>query len=159
MKASKYKFFILVNFMIVFNSLNNHFLAQTKQNSIIKLFCLQSVKEEMFKAEMVYSEEFANKTCECYIDEFMQIAENVHLDGQVEKIKVPFLVTHGEKDSQIPLKWAQRTYDQLVNSPKRELKIFTQREGGVQHSSFDNSINAGQYIADWVAENLNARTA
>lgn len=93
------------------------------------------------------------------IDEFMQIAENVHLDGQVEKIKVPFLVTHGEKDSQIPLKWAQRTYDQLVNSPKRELKIFTQREGGVQHSSFDNSINAGQYIADWVAENLNARTA
>lgn len=93
------------------------------------------------------------------IDEFMQIAENVHLDGQVEKIKVPFLVTHGENDSQIPLKWAQRTYDQLVNSPKRELKIFTQREGGVQHSSFDNSINAGQYIADWVAENLNARTA
>ena len=93
------------------------------------------------------------------IDEFMQIAENVHLDGQIEKIKVPFLVTHGEKDSQIPLKWAQRTYDQLVNSPKRELKIFTQREGGVQHSSFDNSINAGQYIADWVAENFNARTA
>lgn len=93
------------------------------------------------------------------IDEFMEIAENVHLDGQVEKIKVPFLVTHGEKDSQIPLKWAKRTYDQLVNSPKRELKIFTEREGGVQHSSFDNSINAGHYIADWVAETFNARTA
>ena len=89
----------------------------------------------------------------------MEIAENVHLDGQVEKIKVPFLVTHGSKDSQIPLKWAERTYEQLVNSPKRELKVFTEREGGVQHSSFDNSINAGQYIADWVAENFNARTA
>jgi dienelactone hydrolase len=91
--------------------------------------------------------------------DFMRIAENVHLDGVIEKIKVPFLVTHGEKDSQIPLKWAQRTYEQLVNSPKRELKVFTGREGGVQHSSFDNSINAGHYIADWVAETLGGRTA
>jgi dienelactone hydrolase len=93
------------------------------------------------------------------LKDFMRIAENVHLDGVVERIKVPFLVTHGEKDSQIPLKWAQRTYEQLVNSPKRELKIFTDREGGAQHASFDNSINAGQYIADWVAETLHARTA
>jgi len=93
------------------------------------------------------------------IDDFMRIAENVHLDGVVERIKVPFLVTHGEKDSQIPLAWARRTYEQLVNSPKRELKIFTEREGGVQHASFDNSINAGQYIADWVAEVLGGRTA
>lgn len=92
-------------------------------------------------------------------DEFMQIAENVHLDGLLDRIKVPFLVTHGEKDSQIPLHWAQRTYDQLINSPKRELKIFTDREGGVQHSSFDNSANAGAYIADWVAETLGGRTA
>jgi dienelactone hydrolase len=93
------------------------------------------------------------------IDEFMAIAENVHLDGVVEKIKVPFLVTHGEKDSQIPLKWAQRTYEQLVNSPNRELKIFTEREGGVQHAAFDNAINPGHYIADWVAETLGGRTA
>ena len=93
------------------------------------------------------------------MDAFMAIAEKVHLDGVLDRIKVPFLVTHGEKDSQIPLHWAQRTYEQLVNSPKRELKIFTAREGGVQHSSFDNSINAGQYIADWVAEALGGRTA
>ncbi len=93
------------------------------------------------------------------LEDFMRIAENVHLDGVVEKIRVPFLVTHGERDSQIPLKWAHRTYEQLINSPKRELKIFTDREGGVQHASFDNSINAGQYIADWVAETLGGRTA
>jgi len=92
------------------------------------------------------------------VDDFMRIAENVHLDGVVERIRVPFLVTHGEKDSQIPLKWAHRTYEQLVNSPKRELKVFTEREGGVQHSSFDNSINAGHYIADWVAETLGGHT-
>lgn len=93
------------------------------------------------------------------IEDFMRIAENVHLDGVVEKIRVPFLVTHGEKDSQIPLKWAQRTYEQLIHSPKRELKVFTEREGGVQHASFDNSINAGHYIADWVAETLGGHTA
>ena len=93
------------------------------------------------------------------IDEFMTLAEQVHLDGVVEKIRVPFLVTHGEKDSQIPLKWAERTFEQLVNSPRRELKIFTEREGGVQHASFDNSINAGHFIADWVAETLGGRVA
>ena len=92
------------------------------------------------------------------VDAFMRIAENVHLDGVVERIRVPFLVTHGEKDSQIPLQWAHRTYERLVNSPKRELKVFTEREGGVQHSSFDNSINAGHYIADWVAETLGGHT-
>ncbi|WP_311273206.1 MULTISPECIES: prolyl oligopeptidase family serine peptidase [unclassified Rhizobium] len=97
------------------------------------------------------------------MDEFMDIAEKVHLDGILDRIRVPFLVTHGEKDSQIPLRWAQATYDQLLNSPKRELKIFDARTGGVQHSSFDNSANAGAYIADWVAEvlggNTNGRTA
>ena len=76
MKASKYKFFIFVNLIILFNSLNSFYLAQTKQNSIIKLFCLQSVKEEMMKAEMVFSEEIANATCECYYEEFMQTASH-----------------------------------------------------------------------------------
>lgn len=92
-------------------------------------------------------------------NEFMAIAENVHLDGILDRIKVPFLVTHGAKDSQIPVKWAQRTYEQLINSPSRELKIFTEREGGVQHSSFDNPVNVGQYIADWVAETLGGTVA
>ena len=72
MNANKYKFFIFVNMMILFNSFDNYYLAQMKQNSIIELFCIQSVKEEMLKAEMVYSEEIANETCECYYEEFTQ---------------------------------------------------------------------------------------
>ena len=76
MKASKYKIFIFVNFMILLNSINSHYLAQTKHNSIIKLLCLQSVKEEMMKAEMEYSEEIANQTCECYYEEFKQTASH-----------------------------------------------------------------------------------
>lgn len=91
-------------------------------------------------------------------EEFMEKAEDMHLHGILDRIKVPFLVTHGKHDSQIPLRWAHETYDQLVNSPKRELKIFDERTGGVQHSSFDNSANAGAYIADWVAEVLGGHT-
>ena len=76
MKASKYNFFIFVNLIILFNSFNSYYLAQTNQNSIIKLFCLESVKEEMIKAEMVYSEKIANETCECYYEEFIQTSSH-----------------------------------------------------------------------------------
>ena len=76
MKASKYKFFIFVNLIILFNSFNSHYLAQTKQNSIIKLFCLQSVKEEMLKSDLLYSEEIANETCDCYYEEFTKTASH-----------------------------------------------------------------------------------
>ena len=84
MKASKYKFFIFVNLIILFNLFSSYYLAQTKQNSIIKLFCLQSVKEEMMKAEMEYSEEIANETCECYFEEFTQTAS--HQDAKTKCI-------------------------------------------------------------------------
>ena len=76
MKASKYNFFIFVNLIILLNSFNSYYLAQTKHNSIIKLFCLQSVKEEMLNADMLYSEEIANETCNCYLEEFMQTASH-----------------------------------------------------------------------------------
>jgi len=82
MKASKYKFFIFVNLIILFNSFNSYYLAQTKNNSIIKLFCLQSVKEEMLKAEMIYSEEIASETCDCYYEEITQTAS--HLDAKTK---------------------------------------------------------------------------
>ena len=88
------------------------------------------------------------------MDDFLAKSNDMNLNGHMDRIKVPFLVTHGAQDRQISVEYAQRTYDQLINSPKRELKVFTEREGGAQHASFDNSINAGHYIADWVAENL-----
>ncbi len=82
MKASKYKSFIFVNLIILFNFFNGYYLAQNKQNSIIKLFCLQSVKEEMMKSEMVYSEEIANETCDCYYEEFTHTAS--HQDAKTK---------------------------------------------------------------------------
>lgn len=92
-------------------------------------------------------------------DDFMAKAQHMHLDGILERIRVPFLVTHGEQDRQIPLQYAQRTFDQLVNSPDRELVVFTEREGGVEHNSLDNPSNAGNLIADWLAERLGGGVA
>lgn len=93
------------------------------------------------------------------MDEFLGLAENMHLNGVMEKIRVPFLVTHGEKDRQIPLDYAHQSHDQLVNAPVKELKIFTQREGGVEHVGADNMSYARDYLADWLAEQLGGHTA
>ena len=96
MKASENRFFIFVNLIILFNSINSYYLAQTKQNSIIKLFCLQNVKEEMMKAEMVYSEEIANETCDCYYEVFTQTAS--HEDAKTKcKLETKENLNHNRK--------------------------------------------------------------
>ena len=96
MKSSKYKFFIFVNLLILFNSLNSNSLAQTKQNSIIKLFCINSVKEEMFKAEMEYSEDIANETCDCYYEEFTKTASHQNAKTKC-KLETQENLNHKEK--------------------------------------------------------------
>jgi dienelactone hydrolase len=93
------------------------------------------------------------------IDDFLAKSTDMHLDGVMERIKVPFLVTHGEKDRQIPLDYAYQSYRGLIDSPRRELKIFTEREGGVEHVGADNMSYARDYIADWFAETLGGHTA
>lgn len=93
------------------------------------------------------------------MDDFFEKASGMHLNGVMDRIKVPFLVTHGEKDRQIALDYAHQSYDQLTASPARELKIFTDREGGVEHVGADNMSFGRDYIADWFAETLGGRTA
>ncbi|SFK40130.1 S9 family peptidase [Caulobacter sp. UNC279MFTsu5.1] len=91
------------------------------------------------------------------MDDFLAKSKGMTLDGVVEKIRVPFLVTHGERDRQIGLEYARRTFDQLVASPKRALKIFTDREGGVEHVGVDNMSFGRDFIADWIAETFGGR--
>jgi dienelactone hydrolase len=86
------------------------------------------------------------------MDDFLAKTANVKLDGVVEKIDIPFLITHGANDRQIPVAYAQRSYEQAVNSPKRELRIFDEPEGGTEHISIDNLTYVGGFIADWIAE-------
>ncbi len=86
------------------------------------------------------------------LEDFMAFAPRISLVGVVDKITVPFLITHGGNDRQIPLRYAQQSFDEATNSPKRELKIFGEREGGVEHCSADNMEPARSYIADWIGE-------
>lgn len=92
------------------------------------------------------------------MDDFLQKASGMTLDGVMERIRVPFLITHGARDRQIGLEYAHRSFEQLTNSPHRELKIFTDREGGVEHVGADNMAFGRDFIADWFADALGGRT-
>jgi len=90
------------------------------------------------------------------IDKFIEYAEGVNLNGVVDKITVPFLITHGENDRQISVDYAHQSYDQAVNSPKRELRIFTVEEGAAEHVGLDHMPHINAYIADWVEDTFAA---
>lgn len=85
---------------------------------------------------------------------FLSTSEKVTLNGVAEKIDIPFLITHGINDRQISVRYAQQSYEQAVNSPKRELRIFTEEEGGTEHISIDNLSYVAGYIADWVEQTI-----
>lgn len=93
------------------------------------------------------------------IDRFMALMDRVNLNGHLQNIRVPFLVTHGSNDRQIPLKYAEASYDQAINSPDRELKVFSAREGGIEHCGADNMEPVQNYIADWLADRFARMTA
>jgi dienelactone hydrolase len=93
------------------------------------------------------------------MEDFHAKTVGMTLNGVMEQIKVPFLVTHGAEDRQIGVDYAQQSYEQLTNSPKRALKIFTPREGGVEHVGADNMSYGRDYIADWFADTLGGHTA
>jgi dienelactone hydrolase len=93
------------------------------------------------------------------MEDLLQKVEGMTLNGVMDRIKVPFLVTHGAHDRQISVDYAQQSYDQLVNSPNRQLRIFTDREGGVEHVGADNMAFGTDFIADWFAETLGGYTA
>jgi pimeloyl-ACP methyl ester carboxylesterase len=86
------------------------------------------------------------------LDGFLDFADGVRLDGVVEQITVPFLIAHGANDRQIPLEYAHRSYDQAVNSPKRQLRVFTPEEGATEHIGLDHLPYVSTFIADWVAD-------
>ena len=71
MRSNAKKLLVLVNFFFISGYLNIGYLAETKKNSIINLFCIENFKEEMLKANINYEEEIAKETCDCYLKEFI----------------------------------------------------------------------------------------
>jgi dienelactone hydrolase len=91
---------------------------------------------------------FGKKTTE----EGLEFAKKYTLKGVADKITCPLLVVHGENDRQVPLFHAEKTMEAAVNSPRKELKVFTLSEGGAEHCQADNMTMFVDYGADWVAE-------
>jgi dienelactone hydrolase len=86
------------------------------------------------------------------VETFIRDAEAVNLNGVVEEITCPFLITHGENDRQIDVKYAHQSYEQAVNSPKRELRVFTAEEGATEHVGLDHLPHVGAFTADWIED-------
>ncbi|MEK9928485.1 MAG: alpha/beta hydrolase [Halieaceae bacterium] len=91
-------------------------------------------------------------------DDFFEKIAGMNMNGHMDRIRMPFLITHGEGDRQISVKYAHQAFEQLTNSTRPELKIFTSREGGVEHVGADNMSFGRDYIADWFADTLGGRT-
>ena len=70
MRSIKKIYFVFANLLIFWGFLNNEYLAEINKNSFINMFCLESFKEEMLKANIIYDDEIAQKTCDCYLEEF-----------------------------------------------------------------------------------------
>jgi len=86
------------------------------------------------------------------LEAFMSYIPQVSLDGQIDKLRMPFLITHGAGDRQIPLSDAQRSYDQAIHSSKRELRIFTTADFETEHCGADNGTVMRDFVADWCAD-------
>ena len=70
MGSIKKKHFVIGGFFLLLGFLNFEYLAEIKDNSIINLFCIESFKVEMLKANLNYDEEIAKDTCGCYLEAF-----------------------------------------------------------------------------------------
>ena len=63
---------VLISFFLFLGFINSEYLAETKKDSIINLFCIESFKVEMSKANLNYDEKIAKDTCDCYLREFLK---------------------------------------------------------------------------------------
>lgn len=88
------------------------------------------------------------------VEELLETADRMNLQGILHRITCPILVAHGGNDRQIKVKQAQQTYEDCVNSVKRELRIHPLEEGGAEHCSIDNLAIGVDAIADWVGETM-----
>jgi dipeptidyl aminopeptidase/acylaminoacyl peptidase len=82
------------------------------------------------------------------MDSAMEKCSAYRLQGVAEKIRMPIMITHGEDDNIVPLAMAHRLYE-ACGSPEKEIRIFTDEDGGSQHCSFENLSMMGNWTADW----------
>jgi dienelactone hydrolase len=83
----------------------------------------------------------------------MKKLEGFRLDGIVQKMRCPFLLTHGAGDKQIPLSVADKCFA-AVGSQNKTLKVFDREEGGFHHCQVDDITLGTSFMWDWAADVL-----
>ena len=87
------------------------------------------------------------------LEEALTKLEAYRLDGVVQKMRCPFLITHGADDEQVPLADAESLYTASGSSDKT-LRVFTAEEGGAQHCMRDY-LSLGVYeMWNWLEDKL-----
>jgi dipeptidyl aminopeptidase/acylaminoacyl peptidase len=87
------------------------------------------------------------------IEEALNKLEAFQLDGIVQQMRCPFLLTHGAEDEQVPLANAQALFN-AVGSTDKTFRVFTPEEGGAQHCQHDYLTLGTTFIFDWLEEKL-----
>jgi pimeloyl-ACP methyl ester carboxylesterase len=87
------------------------------------------------------------------IEAALKKLEAYRLDGVVQKMRCPFLLTHGADDEQVPLADAQALYD-ACGSADKTLRIFTSEEGGAQHCQRDYLSLGCAEMWNWLEDRL-----
>jgi len=87
------------------------------------------------------------------LEEALAKLDDYRLDGVVQKMKCPFLITHGAEDEQVPLADAEALFN-ASGSTDKTLRVFTAEEGGAQHCQRDYASIAFTTMFDWLVEKL-----
>ena len=87
------------------------------------------------------------------LEEALRKLEPYRLDGVVQKMRCPFLITHGADDEQVPLADAQALY-KASGSTDKTLRVFTAEEGGAQHCQRDYLSLGAATMFDWLEDKL-----
>lgn len=85
------------------------------------------------------------------MDAAMKKLEDYTLHKVAKDISCPVLITHGEKDTIVPVEMAHKLYA-AIGSKDKTLKIFTVDEGGSEHTQGDNRPLGSNFVADWVMD-------
>ena len=75
------------------------------------------------------------------------------LEGILDRVRIPALITHGINDEMVPVASAERTYRELGSADKT-LRLYTPEDGGDTHINIDNWSQVVPVMADWLRRKL-----
>ncbi|MCC6531067.1 MAG: alpha/beta hydrolase [Burkholderiales bacterium] len=86
-------------------------------------------------------------------DQALEQWRDFKLDGIVQSMRCPFLLTHGTEDKQVPMADAHKLFD-AVGSKDKTFRVFTPAEGGAQHCQRDYLTAVCDVMGDWLEDKL-----